>query len=54
MTPLVDPETVEIPLANVMAVVEPNAIAVPEELLTVGLFEPCAWAPQKVRLFEPV
>ena len=49
------PETVATPFVNEIVVVEPNAVATPEELATVaavpfGLAE----APLKVRLLRPV
>ena len=47
-------DTVATPLEKVMAVVEPKTIAVPEALVTVGLFELMDVAPPKVRLLEPV
>ncbi len=53
MTPLLEPDTVATPLANVMAVAVPMFTAVPELLLTVGLLAPIAWAPPNVKLFDP-
>lgn len=49
-----EPDTAATPLVKVIAVVEPNAIAVPELFVTVGLFEPIELAPLKVRLLLPV
>src|SRR5579872_3170218 len=55
MTPFLAEATVATPLVNVIAVVDPKLMAVPELLTTVG------WvalgelaAPAKVRFFEPV
>ena len=53
MTPLLEPDTVATPLVKVIAVVEPNAIAVPELFVTVGLFAPIEPAPLKVRFLLP-
>jgi hypothetical protein len=49
MTPLAVPEMVACPLVKLMAVALPKATAVPEELVTVGVYEPMAVAPPKVR-----
>jgi hypothetical protein len=54
MTPLLEPETVATPLENVVAVALPKLTAVPEALVTVGVWVPMALAPPKVRFFEPV
>ena len=51
---MLDPDTVAWPLVKVMAVVEPKLVAVPEALVTVGVKEPMALAPPKVRFFDPV
>jgi hypothetical protein len=53
MTPLVVPDTVDTPLVKVMAVVDPKLTAVPELLVTVGVFDPIVLAPLKVRFFDP-
>ena len=54
MTPLLEPLTVACPLVKVMAVAVPKLTAVPVVLVTVGLNEPMALAPVKVRVWEPV
>src|SRR5581483_42399 len=54
MTPLLEPDTVATPLAKVMAVADPKLMAVPELLVTLGLFDPMVLAPPKVRFFDPV
>ena len=55
ITPLLLPETVATPLVNVTAVADPNAVAVPELLLTVGCVPLAAVdAPPNVRLLPPV
>ena len=53
MTPLLEPDTLATPFVKVIAVVEPNAIAVPELFVTVGLLAPIELAPLKVRLLPP-
>ncbi len=55
MTPLDVPETVATPFVKVMAVAVPKFVAVPDELVTVGVLSSgLADAPPKVRLCEPV
>ena len=54
MTPLLEPDTVATPLVNVIAVALPKLIALPDELLTVGLNAPIELAPLNVRLLLPV
>ncbi len=53
MTPLLEPEMVACPVTKLMAVELPNATAVPDELVTVGVKDPMVLAPPKVRLCEP-
>jgi hypothetical protein len=54
MTPLDELDTVATPLVKVIAVVRPKLTAVPEEFVTLGVKDPIAEAPPKVRLWEPV
>jgi hypothetical protein len=54
-TPLLLPETAAMPFVNRIGVATPKAIAVPDELLTVGA-EPLSdeSAPENIRLLDPV
>ena len=53
MTPLEEPETIDTPATNVIEVAVPKLTAVPVISDTVGLLEPCEWAPPKVKLKLP-
>ena len=54
MTPLEVPETVATPLVKLREVAVPKFVAVPDELVTVGLLPlGLAEAPANVRLCEP-
>jgi hypothetical protein len=51
---LLELETVATPLLNVMVSAVPKLVAVPVLLVTVGVKEPMAPGPPKVRLLGPV
>ena len=54
ITPLLEPATDAIPLKKEREVADPNWIAVPELLETVGLLEPTACGPLNVAEIDPV